>query len=64
MKKPKGLGGKYMDAIWVVSLTILIAFCLFISFGFGFGRGYKTGATKVLNEWKKHIREMEDNGDE
>lgn len=53
-----------MDAIWVVSLTILIAFCLFISFGFGFGRGYKTGATKVLNEWKKHIREMEDNGDE
>lgn len=53
-----------MDAIWVASLTILIAFCLIISFGFGFTRGYKVGAFKVLNEWKSHIREMEEDNNE
>lgn len=44
-----------MDTIWVVSSTTLLVFCLVIAFKLGKRKGYKKGATDVLNEWKRYM---------
>ncbi len=44
------------DAVWGVVSTTLLIFTLSLAFVFvyraGYGKGYKKGATQVLNEWK------------
>jgi hypothetical protein len=49
-----------MEVIWVVTLTALIAFCLYIAVRKAYWAGYRAGATKVLSDWKDTIRMGED----
>lgn len=44
-----------MIVIWVVILTALITFCLYIVHRRSYRAGYRAGATKVLNDWKDII---------
>lgn len=44
-----------MEWIWVVSSTTLLIFCLIVSYRLGKRKGYKKGATDVLNEWKYYM---------
>lgn len=50
-----------MEVMWVVILTTLIAFCLYITGSKMYWAGYRAGATRVLNDWKDTIRMGEDN---
>jgi hypothetical protein len=49
-----------MEIIWIVISVILVVVCLWKSYTLGFRLGYKTGAERVLNEWKQAIRGMGD----
>ena len=51
-----------MDNIWVI-LTLALVFSVIIgvvSYRIGFIKGYRSGALKVLNEWKKVINEEDE----
>lgn len=48
---------------WLVSLTVAIVFSL-INYRIGFIRGYRTGALKILAEWKEFNKSLEDDNNE
>lgn len=49
-----------MNTIQIVwSIILIVIWSLFIHYQ-GFRRGYKVGGTKVLNEWKKWMKQLEE----
>lgn len=54
-----------MEIVWVVLSTALLSFCLFLlayraGYRQGCKAGYKTGASRVLNEWKNTLNNLEE----
>jgi hypothetical protein len=49
-----------MYIVWVVLITALMTFCLWFTYRVGYVHGYKTGANRVLNQWKQTLIDMED----
>ena len=43
--------------IWALSYTALLSFCMWVVYGLGYRRGYRTGGRKILNIWKKTLEE-------
>ena len=46
-----------MEWIWVVVITALLSFFFLAVYRLAYVRGFKNGATKVLNEWKQYIND-------
>lgn len=46
--------------IFILVITTVLVFCFWVSYRWGFIKGYKAGATRVLNEWKDVMKNEED----
>jgi hypothetical protein len=49
-----------VDLIWAALITALITFCLVMAFVKTYNKGYEAGASMVLEEWKKTLRDRGD----
>lgn len=48
-----------MEWFWVLLLTTILVFCLWVFYRVSFIKGYKAGARHVIREWRKTLNEEE-----
>jgi hypothetical protein len=51
-----------MEWLWIALITAVLFFCfLTVVYRFGFVRGYKAGARRIIAEWKASLNEEDEN---